>query len=282
MRKATIAAGLAVAVTFAGCSAPKLLYQRLDWIAAWQMDDYVSLNPEQNAQFKQAFAQTWEWHRREELPAYAKDLREIAVSLDQPRSAEQVAKHSARLQAHMERTTGRLVVDLCPVIRSLDDAQASEVLEGVDEDIKEFSEEYVEPPEEAQRRKSEKRTTKWIKRWTGPLNSQQKELIASWGTKRLSLGPQWLEYRKQWRDDLREALDQRAAAPDCAPLQPLFVRPMDLGNPELTANQQYNEALWNQLVADVIAAADAKQREHARKELLDLAEQLEKLSQMSG
>jgi hypothetical protein len=185
------------ALLLAGC-ATKLFYERLDFFIGWRLGDYVTLKQEQNLQFKGAFAQLWKWHRTHELPLYAQDLREMARTLDgRAITASQVAERSARFQAHWERLMEQSVNSMCDLTKSLDDAQAREILEGVDDDIADFRKEYVEPSEKDLRRKAQKRTAKWIKRWTGPLNDTQENLLEGWGQQRRSIGAAWLEQRKK-------------------------------------------------------------------------------------
>ena len=56
---------LAVACTLlavAGCSGLKFGYNRLDWIASWQLGRFVDLDPEQEKLFGQRFKAFWSWH----------------------------------------------------------------------------------------------------------------------------------------------------------------------------------------------------------------------------
>lgn len=264
----------------AGC-ATKAVYQRLDFFIGWRLGDYVSFNDEQAPRYKRAFADLWRWHRAHELPRYAREMREIIPTLDgRIVRREQVAARSAAFQAHWERLMDQTVTGMCGVLRTLDDAQLQEILEGVDEDIEDFAKEYVEPSEKDLRRKSEKRTERWIKRWTGPLNAPQKALLSGWGQERRGIGPVWLEHRKQWRTRLQAALQERGSSPACDVFRPLFVTPMTTMPEGLVRDIEYNQQLWNQLIADVIVAMDERQRKRARGELEELAGQLEQLAAM--
>ncbi len=277
MRWLIATAWILVACGVASCAATGLVYQRLDWLAAWRLDDYVTLHREQAAQFKRDFSELWRWHRNQELPLYARDFREMAGVLDSAVSREQVADYVGRFQAHTERVMARTVSGLCGVVQSLDDAQVREILDEVEEDTEEFARKYVNLPEDELRRNSEKRTAKWIKRWTGPLNPRQQELLREWGGKRRSTGADWLEYRKQWRGQLEQALSQRGSSASCEQFKPLFVTPMELRNETLAADLAHNELLWQQLMADVIGVMDRKQHDHAQRKLLEFADQLEQL-----
>ena len=59
-----------LALTLSGCSATQFIYNRVDILVRWYLDDYVSLDREQQARFDDRFDLLIEWHRREELPVY--------------------------------------------------------------------------------------------------------------------------------------------------------------------------------------------------------------------
>ena len=267
------------ALAVVGCSATRLVYQRLDWLMAWRLHDYVSLNVAQKSAFKRDFSGLWQWHRSHELPLYARDLREIAAMLDgRPVTAQLVAARSAQFQAHYERLMERTVDGMCGILTTLDDKQAAEILDGVDDDIEKFRKEYVAPSENEQRKNSQKRTAKWIKRWTGPLNGTQEDLLEGWGDQRRSIGAQWLVQRQKWRAQLAEALKQRAASPSCEAMRPLFVTPLAGIDPALARDLAYNENLWNQLIAQVAVTMDDRQLKRASSELRQMAQEFDELA----
>jgi len=270
-----------IATLFAAACATKLIYQRLDTLIGWRLNDYVTLDDQQRRDFKRAFADLWKWHRTHELPKYAQDLREIARELDgRAISAEEVGARSAQFQAHWSRLMDEAVTRMCPIVRTLSDKQAQEILDGVDDNLSDFRKEYVDPDEKELRSKSAKRTGKWIKRWTGPLNDVQEALLRTWGEKRLSLGAEWLAQRQHWRGELAKALAQRRDSPDCDGFRPLFVEPRKGVKDGFARDLAHNEKLWNELIAEVIADMDDRQRARTRDEIGDFAGQLEQLSTM--
>jgi len=261
-----------------GCTAFGLLYQRLDWYAAWRMDRYVSLDSEQKAQRRVAIERFWEWHRLSELPHYARELREIVAALDRPAAPEAVQAYVELGEAHWRRAVSRAMPGLCGVLRTLDEQQVAEVLARIDKDNAEFAEEYVEPPERERRRNSGKRLEKSIRRWTGPLNPRQQSLLQAWTQERHDLAPAWLDHRHRWRVAFAQALARRRDAGSCATFEALIGHPLEIMASPLDPQRLDNERRWMRLIAAIVATMDAEQREHARRELLDLARQLDELA----
>ena len=59
-----------IVLTLSSCSATQFIYNRVDILVRWYLDDYVSLDREQQARFDGRLEALLDWHRREELPAY--------------------------------------------------------------------------------------------------------------------------------------------------------------------------------------------------------------------
>ena len=66
-----------------GCSATQFIYNRVDILVRWYLDDYVSLDREQQARFDGRLEALLDWHRREELPAYVVLLDDALTILDE-------------------------------------------------------------------------------------------------------------------------------------------------------------------------------------------------------
>src|SRR5262245_44545231 len=65
-----------------GCA--KLVYNRLDTLAAWYVGNLVSLDDRQSSDLRTWLAQTLQWHRESELGRYATFLRELSTEVAQP------------------------------------------------------------------------------------------------------------------------------------------------------------------------------------------------------
>ena len=56
-------------------------YNFLDWLVAWEVDEYVSLDPQQKKQLNNNVAQFHQWHRQTQLPLYAEFLKQLESQL---------------------------------------------------------------------------------------------------------------------------------------------------------------------------------------------------------
>ena len=79
-------------VLFLGaCSSTTFVYNRLDFLVPWYVDDYVDLNQQQKQHLDGLLEPFLVWHRARELPDYLKILDGIEDNLNQPQTPAMVA-----------------------------------------------------------------------------------------------------------------------------------------------------------------------------------------------
>src|SRR5687768_1770525 len=72
----------AVALSVTACT--NYFYNRLDTLAAWYIQDLVSLDDDQRSDLRSWLEGTLQWHRRSELRRYATFLRNLAGTANRP------------------------------------------------------------------------------------------------------------------------------------------------------------------------------------------------------
>ncbi|PIT75941.1 hypothetical protein B9Z31_05945 [Limnohabitans sp. G3-2] len=108
-----------------GCSAIKLGYQQLPTLSYWWLDSTVSFNTTQTAATKQALEHLHQWHRSEELPAYADLLQRVQALSAGPVQTEQVCRVWADVQIRLDVLMREAVVQAAPVAMALGPQQLS-------------------------------------------------------------------------------------------------------------------------------------------------------------
>src|SRR5690349_1233134 len=110
---------LALTATLLGCT--NFFYNRLDTLAAWYIQDLVSLDDTQRSNLHTWLNDTLQWHRRSELVRYAKFLRELAANSQRPGTAStykgietQVEGFGSRLVEQASPDAARLLMSLTP------------------------------------------------------------------------------------------------------------------------------------------------------------------------
>ncbi len=264
------------------CSAARFAYERLDWFARWQVGRYVSLTDEQTARFNAGFAEAWLWHRREELPLWIAELRQLAAAVDTPMPAEQISALIERFTQSISRVAVRLAPLACTLGAGLSDEQVADLLETVDEDIDEFREEQIEPDAAAVRKFNLKALEKSLRRNFGALTPEQRARLRERNNARPSIAPAWLAYRQRRRAELATILEQRQSADFCPALTGLLLDGEALWTDEQKKVFAADRAQWLALFAELAPTLTAEQRERARARLIETADDLAELTTASG
>lgn len=258
-----------------GCSATQWAYNRLDWFVGWQLDRYLSLEAEQALAFDLALERVWDWHRYQALPDYAEDLKRIAATAPQSLSVSQFEAWAMDAARHWNRLIHKLVPEACALMPGLSDQQVSSVLAQIDEQIAEDEDEYLLPPESEVREQAEKRLRRSLKRWVGRLSDSQQAQVKQFSQDRPLRYQQWIDGRRQWRDQFAALLQARRADQFCAGLGSMLVSDEVLDPEAVEEHSQLRT--WSRFLADFSQTLNGRQQVHARERLLALASDLEQL-----
>ncbi len=268
---------MSLAALSVSCTAPKIAYQRLDWLASWKLGQYVDLKAQQERRFQTDFKQIWDWHRANELAGYSHDLRALAQATQAPMTPDAVRAWAERADMHSRRVVDRAALPTCGLMASFDDSQRDSVLRRIDEDIAEDVEKYLEPPVETVRKNARKRLRKSLVRWVGDLEPAQEAMVERWSQVRPKRYAEWIAERRRWRDRFAAALDQRGDAAFCGRLKSLLVQPDADQDHDADLVNKGNAEAWFEFLATFSTTLDKRQRQHLREQLEELASDFDSL-----
>ena len=77
----TCAALIVVASVLSGGCSARFAYEHLDKLIVWSVDDYFTFDAEQKRYLESGVDSFLYWHRKNELPVYAKTLRRFATEV---------------------------------------------------------------------------------------------------------------------------------------------------------------------------------------------------------
>jgi hypothetical protein len=277
MRRPFLALLLSV-VAFAACSAPALVYDRLDWFVWWKVSGFTKLEADQQIRFDAEFAELWRWHRTRELPRYVGDLRALAEAAQRPMKSSQVGDWSRVIDVHWNAVVTKLAPEACVQLADLSDAQVTSTLKRVDRNIDADTAEFVAPPEAEVRAERDARVRRGVERWIGDLDADQELRLARWSAERPLTFRTWLEQRRRWRARFSAALHARRTPDFCAQIRQLFSRQGTDAKGELGSRFDVDRARWLDFLAELSSTLSATQRTHLRDALLALGNDFEALS----
>ena len=203
---------LLLAAGATGCA--KLVYNRLDSLAAWYVGSLVSLDDQQSSNLRAWLAQTLEWHRESELGRYAAFLRELSSEVAQPASRADYQRALDRVEGFATDFSAQTAPQAAHLLLELSPAQVEEFLANLEEKSNERSADSREAIRDGTwQTRQIKNTQRQVKRWTGTVTEEQKVLVREMAQHIQPTTTEWLESQQRWRSGTWQTLLAIATQP---------------------------------------------------------------------
>ncbi len=270
---------LTLGLTVAGCTG--LIYNRLDTLARWYIQDLVSLDDSQRSDLDSWLASTLRWHRESELSRYGEFLRELAGKAAQPGNASTYQRIEDQVEAFGARLVDRAAPDAARMLMSLTPTQLAEFEANLAEKARERNEKNLQALADGKwHDKRARDIEKQLRRWTGSVTKEQQLLIKQHSARVDSTTADWLESQSRWRKAMFAALAERfTAGKSPAAVEERILRLLRTPESQWTSAYQAKAERNRQQSLAVLAALDATltstQRSRLQSELTKLAQQLE-------
>lgn len=265
----------AILLCLGACSGTTFVYNRLDTIVPWYVDDYVDLNGNQEQQLDQQLQPFLDWHRQQELPRYVQLLDELDGSLGQPITAKQVAVIYDGIEVAWLRLEEESLDWLLELGGTLSDEQVQEFLAYLQERQEEYEEEYLPRTEAEYREETFDSFADSFEDYMGRLDPGQLERLQQASADMERSDAVWLQERANWLQRLAVMMQRE-------PGWQQRVRDAVAARGE-TVSERYQEIFQHNLevifstAADLLNSRSEKQDRRLRGELADLREDLQVL-----
>lgn len=273
-----------VAVTLSVAACTNFFYNRLDTLAAWYLQDLVSLDNDQRSDLRSWLEGTLQWHRRSELTRYVTFLRELAGKATQPGNASTYQNIESQVEAFGSRLVEQAAPDAARLLLRLTPTQLNEFETNLAEKSRERNKDSLKAL--ADGKWHEKRANdieKQLKRWTGTVTTEQRQLIAQQSKRFDSTTADWLESQARWRKAMFGALRERFTAgqsPEAVEerILALLRKPESQWTSAYQSKSTQNREQSLAVLAALDASLTAAQRSHLQREITGLAQRLETMT----
>jgi hypothetical protein len=277
-----------LALVLAGCSMVRIGYSQAPTLAYWWIDGYLDLDGAQSARLREELDHFFDWHRRQELPAYAALLARGQREVMQPTiTPAAFCAWRDELQKRIDAAAEQATPPLAALALTLTPEQLNHMERKLAKNGDSMRKDFAQPDRDERAAASFERTLERYQNFYGKLDEAQRrrlaELLAA-----SSFDPErWLAERDRRNRDLIATLSGVAAAarsPEAerqarAAVRLLIERAQRSPRPEYRAYQE-------RLVLDNCALASAMhatttpaQRRHARDKLKGWEEDMRLLAQ---
>lgn len=269
---------LLASLMLGGC-AVRVAYHFLDIAMLWSLDDYIDFEGSQRADAKSAIKEFHQWHRYNELPAYAENFETLANDIEGPVTAQTMHEYSENILAGWDNIMRELAAPSARILSQLNDEQVQELddtmAEEEQDDLDDYKQESEEDVLEDRYEFMEKAATKLA----GKLNDEQRNMIKTWAASLHDMGQMSIDHRSKWRQRFVDVLQERGDPVKLEQeLMILYMQPQLFWSEGYQQSMDYNEQLSLQLLADLSNSMTDKQRKHATKRLRTYASDFRALS----
>jgi hypothetical protein len=257
------------------CSSTTFVYNRLDSILPWYLDDYVELDSSQDRQLDELLEPFLAWHRRQELPRYVALLDQVEADLDDPVSAAQVEGIYTGIEDAWLRLQDESLDWLLALGGSLSDEQVQEFLDVLQERQEEYEEEYLERSEREYREDSYESLLDSMQDYLGRLTDAQRDRLRAASLELRRSDSIWLQERAAWLQRL-DILMQRQPGWQQRVREAIALRDETVSE-QYSATYEHNLEVIFSAIAAVLDSRSEQQDRRLRAELRDLREDLQSL-----
>ncbi len=249
-------------LVLAGCT-KKFFYHNLDWFVLEYVDDYVTLDEEQESLLEERLLSLSEWHKKEELPRYIAHLKELETIEMSDVTLNYLQHNRDRVREHYDRIVSKVAPDLFSLSLQLSEQQQSEFLRNVHKNYKKRDAKHADKTEEELRdivfEKAEEEANEWI----GNLSKQQQVYVKQFANQVILNRPLWRDYRSTIYQELEYLFELE---PNDAIYQQVFMQlvfePESYNSQQLSKNIDHNVALADQLTLSLAQSMTDKQWKH--------------------
>ena len=273
-----IVVSLIAVVLLSGCVV-RVVYNQLDWLALWYVQDYFDLDAAQEQQARALIGRTLAWHRRVELPKYAALSRRLASNADGAVSPAFVAARYDEIVLLWDELFRHASPEIAALLQSLSDRQVEDVFAKLAEENGEFAEDYSGVTLEERRAKQDKSILRAFRRFTGRLDAEQEALVRERTAAMHDLSADWLQRRADWQRAFRVLMVGRHTNPEfAAHLADLLLDPNQFDSPGYRELVVDNQRRAFAMVAAVISSLSPSQSERLQDHFATWATDFEALT----
>ena len=251
------------------------IYNQLDWLIPWYVDDYVDLTRVQRTDLKVGLKSTLRWHRAEELASYVLVFDRIEQDLQQPVTAATVQSWANLALAAWERVEARMLPLAFELGADLSEEQMQGFIEKLWEQQQEFEEEYLERDDLEYVEDGYETLEENIREFLGRLSPEQKQLLQLAAESLRRFDYAWREERRAWLEELQGYL-QREPGWQQAILDAIEVREQ-ARDTRYSEEYLYNQGVINGAIAGALNLRSDKQSARLQRALDRFREDLNTL-----
>lgn len=164
-------------LVLAACSIVRTVYNQAPNLAYWQLNRAFHLDDEQADQVKHNLYVFFQWHRRTELPVYARLLNRAALEAQGPITPELACERRAEFEKVGRRSIDKAVPMLAELLRSLKPEQVQNLRNFIDDLNEDFRDDFLDGDKADRDEAWGKYALKWAEFFYGKFSKTQRAAL---------------------------------------------------------------------------------------------------------
>jgi len=156
----------------------KYVYNHLDWIVVSYIEDIALLDEEQSELLNAQLEKSLNWHRKTQLPEYAKWLQSFRNDIDTGLNTKIVESHLETVTVFFQNTTLRLNDDVYVLLPQLTEEQVKAIEENFAGKSRDFHEKFIEISKEDLKQQELEKLIERFEFWLDDLTDPQLKLLS--------------------------------------------------------------------------------------------------------
>ena len=256
-------------IALSGCTALQLGYNNADSLLHWRGAQYFGFEDEQKAEFERHVQRFLAWHRKTELPHYARFADDLANRLSKGVSQGDLVWGYDAFQTYLRQSLRAGTGEVAGLLDALTPEQIGRLQERLEKENRDFAKDYRlgEPPEERRERRV-KRNVERLEDWFGPLTDAQVDRVVLYSRRAPLDDEVRLRDRRRLQKELVTMLKHREARKKLAQWAAAWEQNRD---PAFEALRKENLNEYYSMLLDLDKTLSAEQRGKAAKRLRGFA-----------
>jgi len=272
MKQSRVVPILLLVLLLGGCGG-NFIYNQLDWLIPWWMDDYVDLSRDQKKDLKARLQPLLQWHRQEELRNYLILLDDIDAGLRRELSPQDLQRWAEEMWLAYIRLEKKSMPMLYAMGTSMSDSQMGEFMESLYKEQAKLEKKYLKRSDEEFLEDSLDNLEENMTDFLGRLQPTQKQRLQLAAEQLQRFDAAWLEERRRWLDTLAGILLDRQ--PDWEQrIEVALDQREDNRTEAYSQGYEANQRLIFQAMADVLNNRSERQDAKLRREIGSLRKTL--------
>lgn len=270
---------LAVVLLLLPSCGVKTVYNHLDLLIPWYVEDYITLNDQQQAELEKRLASVIKWHRTTQLAQYSAFMRKTSAEIHNGVTEQELDDALAEVDKSWHTLISKIAPELVDILLTANDDQKKELFDNIKKRNDEFKKDYLDLSEQQRIEDRVEAMQKNFKRWLGSLSEQQRSIIKHYASNFIPIHKdRWL-FRLRWQNELRTLLNKDPAKPQVREsLEKLFIDMQAMYPPEYQQKRDVNKKLIIEMILKLGGTFNKAQLDYLFDRIESYAKTFEELS----